>query len=208
MDHPFSAKGTVTADATAAPFAGTACVGPNAVTQLRDAIQRRCGAKTRHHFFRVAGCEKWENIALDRMIPETIPGALFSSLHLFFRADVADDLAAEAGLGTADYVMANRIPKPARLLLGLLPAPLAARLLLKAIEKHAWTFAGSGRCRVIPGRPAVIKIADNPLKMPGCVWHVAVFRRLFQTFVSPAAAVQQGHTLQDGTHICRFEIEW
>ena len=46
---------------------------------------------------------------------------------------------------TGDYLLAHRIPKPVQALLKRLPAPLAARVLLAAITRHAWTFAGSGR---------------------------------------------------------------
>lgn len=45
---------------------------------------------------------------------------------------------------TASYLLANRIPKPAQIVLGLLPARIGLKLLLKAIGGHAWTFAGVG----------------------------------------------------------------
>jgi hypothetical protein len=59
-------------------------------------------------------------------------------------AEVAAEVARSAGRRTADYLLAHRIPKPVQALLKALPARLAARVLLSAIARHAWTFAGSG----------------------------------------------------------------
>ena len=53
-------------------------------------------------------------------------------------------IAEEAGARTADYIIANRIPAPVVRLLRLLPAFIAAPVLMAAIRKHAWTFAGAG----------------------------------------------------------------
>jgi divinyl protochlorophyllide a 8-vinyl-reductase len=73
------------------------------------------------------------------------------------RADLGPAMAAEvardAGLRTADYLLANRIPKPVQVLLKHLPAPLAARVLLSAIRRHAWTFRRQRQLHA-RGRPA------------------------------------------------------
>ncbi len=107
------------------------------------------------------------------MIPETDA----AHLHQLLRRtapDLAADLASEAGRGTADYILAHRIPKPVRIVLKLMPAPLAARVLSQAIAKHAWTFAGSGAFRVVS--PWCFDIADNPIvrgehsAVPLCHW--------------------------------------
>ena len=42
-------------------------------------------------------------------------------------------------------------------------AGLAARVLLAAISRNAWTFVGSGAFSTRPGRPCVLEIRDNPL---------------------------------------------
>lgn len=112
-----------------------------------------------------------------------------------------------AGLGTADYILANRIPAPARRLIRALPRPLGARLLAGAIARHAWTFAGSGRFRIEGFHPLTLSIAANPLALaPGCDWHAAVFERLFATLVWPGATVRETACCAAGDAACRFTI--
>jgi divinyl protochlorophyllide a 8-vinyl-reductase len=69
----------------------------------------------------------------------------------------------EAGQRTAEYLLANRIPRPAQWLLRVLPASIGMRLLSRAMAQHAWTFAGSGHFRVRFGRPPEFTIDDCPL---------------------------------------------
>nr|AAP73429.1 4-vinyl protochlorophyllide reductase [Rubrivivax gelatinosus] len=79
----------------------------------------------------------------------------------------AREIAHAAGVRTADYLLARRIPKPVQALLKVLPAPLAARVLLTAIGRNSWTFAGSGQFSYVFGRPCVLTIRDNPLSAAG-----------------------------------------
>ena len=113
----------------------------------------------------------------------------------------------EAGAGTAAYVMANRIPAPVRGLLRFLPPRPAANLLLAAIQRHAWTFAGSGACRVSrSGRTAVLEIEHNPLATPGCAWHAGVLETMFRRLVSPRATLRHTDCEARGGDCCRFEV--
>jgi len=123
-------------------------------------------------------------------------------------------LMAEAGRLTADYILAHRIPRPAQALLKILPARLAARVLVPAIGAHAWTFAGSGRFSGCAGPPTVFELTGNPLcageraTEPVCAWHAAVFQRLFQVLVSPAARVAETSCEARGDSCCRFVLDW
>jgi divinyl protochlorophyllide a 8-vinyl-reductase len=136
---------------------------------------------------------------------------LYCALARLIPQGLADEIMADAGARTGAYIVANRIPAPARILLRALPKPLAARLLVKAIAKHAWTFAGSGAFSFLPSRPSVMEIADNPLAGPrragpSCVWHAAVFTRLFRSLVSPDATVRETACCAAGDPACRFEM--
>jgi divinyl protochlorophyllide a 8-vinyl-reductase len=124
------------------------------------------------------------------MIDEAIPALLFKTLFSALPDHSARRIAARAGDLTGEYILKHRIPGPVRLLLKTLPPEWAAPFLLKAISRHAWTFAGSGRCAVQNGRPAVITIHANPLAMPGCAWHRGVFETLFRSLVSRQAEVR------------------
>ena len=86
------------------------------------------------------------------MVDEVPVARLHQALRRRWPGEAAD-IAARAGRGTGDYILANRIPGAAKRILKVLPAGLRARVLAKAIAKHAWTFAGSGRFRVVSADP-------------------------------------------------------
>ena len=144
------------------------------------------------------------------MIPEEEAARLHRVMRI--RApEAAPELALLSGTGTADYILAHRIPRLAQSVLKALPAPLAARALTAAIRKHAWTFAGSGRFE--PQSPWTFDIHDNPLirgetsDTPLCAWHAAVFERLYRVLVAPdCRCVETRCHAQHGHDRCRFEI--
>ena len=123
-------------------------------------------------------------------------------------------MARRAGERTADYLLSHRIPKPAQAVLKRLPAPLAARWLLKAIRGHAWTFAGSGQFSATAGTRVVLEIRGNPmcrglhLQAPGCDFYAATFERLFRVLVHPASRAVETHCEACSDDRCRFELRW
>lgn len=192
------------------PDAATARIGPNAVTQMVPALDRVLGADVRTELLAQAGI-----IELPRLDAGLMPEAPAARLHQVLRAkrpEEAPEIARAAGLATGDYILANRIPKPAQTLLKLLPARLAAPLLISAIAKHAWTFAGSGRFEVFSRDPITFAIHDNPVVRgetalaPVCHWHAAVFERLFTTLVHPAYTVRETACGACGAPACVFEL--
>jgi divinyl protochlorophyllide a 8-vinyl-reductase len=126
----------------------------------------------------------------------------------------AREVAAEAGAATGDYLLAHRIPGFAQRVLRVLPAPLASRVLLKAITQHAWTFAGSGHFHAHPGQPVVITIGDCAIcrgaraAEPCCDYYSATFTRLFAVLVHPRATTREVACIAAGAPACRFEISW
>lgn len=183
-------------------------VGPNAVIQLGEALRDGAPPGAAERIYAVAGLSRLLASPPDAMIDEGIAMRLFESLWRELPGYVAARIAHEAGHRTGAYVLANRIPRAARLLLKASPARLSAPLLVRAIEKNAWTFAGSGLCRAEAGRPAVITIIANPLAMPGCVWHVGVFECLFRALVCPTAEVRHQEAEIDSVPASLFEIGW
>lgn len=142
---------------------------------------------------------------------DMIPEAEAARLHRLIRARLPDAPAilTAAGQGTADYILAHRIPKPAQAVLKLLPTGLAARALSQAIARNAWTFAGSGAFQA--ASPWRFEIAGNPL-IAGersatclCHWHAAVFQRLFRALVYPGATCSETACAAQGG-LCWFEI--
>ena len=184
----------------------SAKVGPNAVTQMAAALRARGGEAAARRVFGAAGMIDLLDHPPARMIDQRYPAALHRTVAELLAPEEARAVAADAGRRTADYLLANRIPRPAQRLLRLLPPRLAARLLLTAIGRNAWTFAGSGAFSARAGDPCAVEIAANPLATPGAPWHAAVFERLFRALVSPAAAVRVTACTAEGAPACRFEI--
>lgn len=183
-------------------------IGPNALLQLVPVLDRVLGLAERRALFAGAGVPVPPPDA--GMWPEAEVARLHRAV-VQARPDLAPGLLRAAGLGTADYILANRIPRPAKAVIRALPAPVGARLLSIAIAKHAWTFAGSGRFAVKRARPLTVTIAANPLACgardaPSCHWHAAVFERLYATLVWPSTHVREVACCACGDAACRFEI--
>lgn len=189
-------------------------IGPNAITRVAEALAVRLGPQGTRQLFEHAGLAAYVDAPPQAMVDE----AEVIALHAALRADLGEPgaraVAADAGRRTADYLLACRIPRPAQALLQALPARLAARLLLRAIGGHAWTFAGSGRFSAWPGQPVRLQIQNNPLcrglrtAMPACDFYTAVFQRLFEVLVHPDARVTETACEARGDPACRFEVDW
>jgi divinyl protochlorophyllide a 8-vinyl-reductase len=186
----------------------TARIGPNALLQLVPVLDRALGVAERVALFARA------DVPVPPKDAGMWPEAEVARLHRTVaqaRPDLAPGLLRAAGLATADYILANRIPRPAKALIRALPGPLGARLLTAAIGKHAWTFTGSGGFSVEGQRPLTVAITANPLACgakdaPSCHWHAAVFERLYATLVWPSARVTETACCACGNAACRFEI--
>ncbi len=181
-------------------------VGPNAVVQLAHALRDKAGHTTMRQVFQTAGYDALIDNPPVVMIDERIPAAIFAALWQTVPKTTAKEIARDAGRRTADYVLAHRIPSFAQAIIRRLPPPLASPVLLSAIHKNAWTFAGSGRCRTKNGRYAVIEIERNPLAMPQCAWHQGVFERLFRELVTPDTRVRHTECCANDGRVCRFEL--
>jgi divinyl protochlorophyllide a 8-vinyl-reductase len=183
-------------------------IGPNAILQLLPVLDRLGGTEGRARILAEAGI--FELPDGSRMIPEGDAARLHHHLREV-EPELAPAMAAQAGVETANYIMAHRIPRLARAVLRALPRGLAARALSGAIARHAWTFAGSGRFAVID--PWTFEIADNPLirgERSGtclCHWHAAVFTRLYDALVGRGCVcVETRCGAQIPGAPCRFEL--
>jgi divinyl protochlorophyllide a 8-vinyl-reductase len=185
-------------------------IGPNAVTRLAEAL----GPELARAVFGAAGLAHRLVDPPGRMVPEAEVIALHRALRHLLGGAEAEDVAREAGRLTARYLLGHRIPKPLQMLLRLLPAGVAARVLVGAIGRHAWTFAGSGRFRAIPGRPMRLEIEGGPIPRAGvadhpvCGFYAATFETLFRDLVSPRTRVEETACEAMGATACVFELRW
>lgn len=171
-----------------APFPGEAEIGPNAVLQTVRVIEERLGGEVSAAILAEAGIARLPSG--ERMIREAHALALHRAIVSRLPRE-AEAIARSAGWATADYIIAHRIPAPAKALLRLLPGALAAPLLMAAIRKHAWTFVGAGRFSPEGGWRFTIdrsRAGDDPAPPPSLfTWYGAVFTRLFRELVAPRA---------------------
>lgn len=189
-------------------------IGPNAVIRMIEALREQVGEAETARLFGLADLSHHLVHAPDHMVDERDVVAL----HTVVRAELglarARAVGRQAGLLTADYLLANRIPKPIQPILKVLPAAISARILLAAIGKHSWTFAGSGIFTAVPGHPVRFRIAGNPVCRgaradgPVCDYYGATFERLFRTLVHRNATVTETACEAAGGPACTFEIRW
>ncbi len=189
-------------------------IGPNAIIQVLEALTAEFGQASTAAFFESIGLGAHSASRPCDMVAERDVAVLQASLRERFGVDVATVISREAGRRTGDYLLAHRIPKRAQQLLRWMPAALAARILARAIARHAWTFAGSGSFHVIAGRPFVLSIRHNPMcsmirsATPSCDYYAATFERIFQAIVHPNATVTETQCESMGAPACVFEVCW
>jgi len=199
----------VTASALGESRRSAGRIGPNALTQLLPLLEAAGGAALRDGLLARAGVSCLPDMT------GLIDEAPVARLHQAMRAelpDLAPSLARTAGVRTADYILSHRIPGLAQTVLKALPGWAAAPVLSKAIERNAWTFAGSGRFEVAARVRPVFLIHDNPVVRgeqsaePLCHWHCGVFERLFRVLVDDRLRAREVACCACGGASCRFEI--
>ncbi len=190
-------------------------IGPNAVTRLAEAIACRVGPDVLGAVFREAGVIRHLETPPQAMVPEGDVAALHAALRRAVGASDAAVIGAEAGRRTGDYLLARRIPRGAQTLLRHLPRRLAAAILLRAIAKHAWTFAGSGRFSYRHDREGVeLLVAGGPVCRdiaadgPVCHYYAATFERVFAAMLGPRTRVTETDCEAAGAKACRFRLTW
>ena len=202
---------------SAAPGAGAAAaarIGPNAVTRLAEALRESVGEAAAALIFEQAGLARHLARPPQHMVPEAEVMRLHLQVRVALPRAQAREVTREAGVRTGRYLLAHRIPRAVQAMLRWLPPRLAARVLLGAISRHAWTFAGSGRfaCRVAGQGPVELTLRDNPLCRgmrqlePACDYYAATFETLFRALVHPHARVRETACEARGDALCRFEV--
>jgi divinyl protochlorophyllide a 8-vinyl-reductase len=199
-------------------------IGPNAILRLVEALDGRFGRLKTEAVFRAAGQQEHLATPPDAMVDERSITALYTSLPSQLGFAAAADISAHAGWLTGEYLLAHRIPAAAQRVMQLMPAALAARTLLAAIDRHAWTFAGSGtfeRQHVERARSGGhsrvhwrLSIANCPIcrgakfSGPACAYYAATFERIFREVVASSAGVVETECQANGAAACVFEVSW
>ena len=189
-------------------------IGPNAVTRLAQALAARKGEEILRAVFEKAGLETYLAAPPVRMVDELDVAALHAAMINLVGPLAAADVSAEAGRLTGDYLLANRIPRLAQILLRLMPNPLAARILVRAVARHAWTFAGSGHFSYSFAPGLTLRLEGSPISRylhtdePACSYFAATFERIFSAMLGPQVRVTEIACTAAGAEACVFRVSW
>ncbi len=191
---------------------GSARIGPNAITRLGEALRElQCPAAERA-LFQACGLGHYLAHPPESMVPESEVICLHQALRAAMDPEAQRAILVRAGELTGDYLLANRIPRAAQIVLKALPKRLATRLLTRAITAHAWTFTGSGTFAAALGPPLQFEIRGNPMcqgvmsPKPCCHYHAATFQHLFHKLVAHGAEVREIRCAATGAPACTFEL--
>lgn len=201
-----------TTGAAAPPVRGR--IGPNAITRVAEALLAEVGTDTRAELFDRAGLAAYLRNPPQQMVDEQEVLALHDVLRACLSPAQARRVNRDAGARTGAYLLAHRIPRPVQTLLRLLPAPLAARALVAAIGRHAWTFAGTAAFSARVGRPVSFVLAGCPMcrgahaDVACCDFYTACFEHLFRALVHRRATVRETLCAATGDAVCRFDVRW
>ncbi|MBB5689862.1 bacteriochlorophyll 4-vinyl reductase [Roseomonas alkaliterrae] len=188
-------------------------IGPNAVTRLAEALEARRGPVRARDVFARAGLADLLEHPPERMVPEETVAALHGAMRCLLPADEARRIAADAGRRTAGYLLAHRIPCIMRVALPVLPRRIATRILLAAMARHAWTFAGSGRFEVLGGAAPRFALRGGALLRGGSAdaaraYLAATFEGLFQALTGASARVGARASVSADGPVLLFDLFW
>ena len=201
-----------TASPPVAQSVDEARVGPNAIIQVVAAIAHRWGPETAAALLSEATAYTPDTLPHD-MVDEREPLALVRLLLDRMGADAAAPVLHDAGVRTARYLLAHRIPPLAQWVVARLPRRLGLELLLRAIGAHAWTFAGSASFSVgwYRGWPTLsftgcAMCRGLTLHRPICTYYAGTFEHLFRILVAEDITVTEVACQAQGVPRCRFLV--
>jgi divinyl protochlorophyllide a 8-vinyl-reductase len=196
-----------------APVAPVARIGPNAVIQTARVLRDRYGTAQAEAMLAEATGRTLGDLP-KHMVDEAEVRALVRTCLAHLGPRQTQAVLRDAGQRTAQYLLAHRIPRPVQWLLRVLPAPLGARLLARAMAQHAWTFAGSGHFHVRYTPAPEYTIADCPLcrgltlDAPVCDFYAGTFEELLTRLVRRDTCVAQVESAASGGSGCRYVVRW
>lgn len=194
---------------------GAARIGPNALIQTVAALREALGAAAADAFLKGIGRGDLAAAPPTTMVDEAEFIALIGALRAAYGVEETGAILARSGELTAAYLLAHRIPAPARALLPALPRRAAMGLLLRAVGAHAWTFAGGGRFSFSVGRERTqLRLADCAecrgmvVREPLCRYYERCFQALLRPLIDRRLAVREAACAAAGADACVFEVTW
>lgn len=122
----------------------------------------------------------------------------------------AESIQREAARDAVEWIMQNRIPARARLLLSGMPWAMAVWMLGRHAAQNAWAFGGSGRFELLS--TSEFQLRDNPLirgehsMHPVCAWHEELFQQTFRRMAHSRLRCTEASCMAAGADACRFRL--
>lgn len=189
-------------------------IGPNSIIQTVAALRERLGPVGGDSALRSWGHADLTRALPQAMVPESDFNRLAHSVLEGLGPLAGQEVLDRAGVLTAEYLLAHRIPRAAQFLLPWLPARLSFRILSQAIRAHAWTFAGSGVFGVEYAPSAAYSITGCPMcrgltvRSATCTFYRATFERLLRQLIHPETTVEEVECEAAGGRCCRFSVRF
>ncbi|ACF13097.1 bacteriochlorophyll 4-vinyl reductase [Chloroherpeton thalassium ATCC 35110] len=182
-------------------------IGPNSIIQTFNALSTRFGEERTKAIFRSAGHEKYIGNLPSEMVNEAEFHALVKAVLEEIGEKDASEILKDSGQRTAEYLLKNRIPGIFQSLVKLMPKKLGMKLLLFAISKNAWTFAGSGAFSFEVGDTMYIRVRVSfPSKPVVAYFYGGTFYKLLRTLIDPAAHVAIEEHSEKGEIDCFYNV--
>ena len=180
-------------------------IGPNSIIQTVSALEAKYGKAEADARLTVAGQGHLIGNLPSEMVEEEKFHNLVKSLDKELDSDVLAELLNDSGQRTAAYLLKVRIPGFFQTLLKPLPSGLAFKLLLFAISKNAWTFAGSGDFSYTTGKtPEItVKVTYPTLPVVGN-FYLGTFTKLLRELVNPDTKIDASITGESGDILCKY----
>lgn len=183
----------------------TARIGPNSIIQTAAALEAAYGKKEAEAILNRAGQGHWIGNLPSEMTEESKFHTLVSALEKEIGEKKTAEILEDSGRRTAAYLMRVRIPGFFQKILIPLPPALSFRLLLFAISKNAWTFAGSGEFSYSSGKQPVITVkVTYPGKSVVGNFYLGTFETLLEELVNPRTSIKASIRKDRGSILCTY----
>lgn len=189
-------------------------IGPNIVIRTAESLTDTVGSELCAKVFGDAGLGRHLSHPPERMVSESEVAALYRALLAVVGEERACAVALRAGHLTGNYLLAHRIPRSAQRAIACLPRRIGAALLLGAIARHAWTFAGSGRFSYAWAPGLVLRIEDSPLcadartSAPVRQFYAGAFERVLSAMLGQTLRVSEAPRPGPARADCSFQVRW
>ncbi|MCD1627139.1 MAG: bacteriochlorophyll 4-vinyl reductase [Paracoccaceae bacterium] len=182
-------------------------MGSQTVLPLVAAIERRLGQDTAARLLDEARFTQLPKPG--EPVRERQVAVLHQSLRREY-PDLAEAIQREAARDAVDWLMQNRIPARARLLLSGMPWGMAVWMLGRNAAQNSWTFSGSGKFSLLS--TSEFQMIDNPLirgersNGPVCAWHEELLQHTFRRMAHSRLSCVETSCMATGADACRFRL--